>query len=171
VKGAPALLLAVGLLQIAGEALRLPVLKGLGAATTASPAPKVFTALEGFEPFSCRFFLEWEDHAGTARSLALTSELYARVRGPYNRRNVYGAVLAAGPVLVSDPHLKPLFDEVGRYALCGDAPLLRELGIDPATVAGRVRVRYETRPGSLDGGLPRVLEAPCGDRQPGAGRP
>ena len=39
-KRAPALLLVVGLLQMAGDVLRLPALKGLGAATAASPAPR-----------------------------------------------------------------------------------------------------------------------------------
>jgi hypothetical protein len=168
VKRAPALLLVVGLLQMAGDVLRLPALKGLGAATAASPAPRVFTSIRGLEAFTSRFFIEWEDSSGP-HSLELTPEVYARLRGPYNRRNVYGAVLAAGPVLVTDPYLKPLFDGVGRYALCGEAPVLRELGLDPGAIRGLVRVRYEPRPGSKDQGLPRVLEAPCEAASPGAG--
>jgi hypothetical protein len=91
----------------------------------------------------------------------LTPEVYGQVRGPYNRRNVYGAALAYGPVLVTDDRTRPLFESVVRYALCGDAPLLRELGIDAADVAGPVRVRYEPVPGTDLGDLPRVLEAPC----------
>lgn len=170
-KNAPALLLAIGLLQMAGDVLRLPALKGLGAATGASPAPKVFTSIRGLEAFSCRFFIEWQDHAGQSHSVELTPEVYERLKGPYPRRNVYGAVLAAGPALVTDAYLKPLFDAVGRYALCGEAPVLRELRIDPATVAGRVRVRYETRPGSKDQGMPRELEAPCGPHPPAPSGP
>ena len=36
---AAAVLLVVGLLQMAGDCLRLPALKGLGTATVASPGP------------------------------------------------------------------------------------------------------------------------------------
>jgi hypothetical protein len=161
-------LLLIGLMQMTGDLLERAgaasagrPIKGVGAATTASPAPKVFSAVHGLETFSTRFTLEWRDRDGRSQSLPLTPEVYARVRGPYNRRNVYGAVLAYGPVLATDERTRPLFESVARYALCGDAPLLRELGVDPAEVAGAVRVRYEPRAGSDLGSLPLVLEAPC----------
>ena len=161
-------LLVLGLLQMSGDVLERAglrsvgrPLKGIGAATTASPAPKVFSAVRGLETYSTRFFLEWQGADGAAHSLELTPEVYARLRGPYNRRNVYGAVLAYGPVLATDERTRPLFESVACYALCGEAPLLRELGIDPAEVAGPVRVRYEPRPGTDLGDLPRVLEALC----------
>ena len=154
---AAALLLALGLLQMAGDVAGLPLLKGIGAATVASPAPRVFSAVKGFETYSTRFYLEWTDLGGIPRSVTLTSTLYARLRGPYNRRNVYGAALAYGPVMPA-----ALRDPVMRYALCGDAPVLRELGFDPASIAGRPRVRFEPRPGTtLPPELPLVLEAPC----------
>ena len=156
-------LLAVGLLQMAGDLAEQHLLappgravKGVGAATAASPAPKVFSAVRGLETYSTRFFLEWTDPDGRGCSLELTPEVYARLRGPYNRRNVYGAALAYGPVLPAG-----LRDPVMKYALCGEAPVLRELGIDPARVRGAVRVRYEPRPGADLGDLPRTLEAPC----------
>ncbi len=150
------LLLAVGLLQMTGDLLGIPALRGIGAATGASPAPRVFSAVRGLETYSTRFVLEWTDRSGVARSLVLTPEAYARIDGPYNRRNVYGAALAYGPVLPAS-----LRDPVMMHALCGEAPLLRELGLDPATIAGPVRVRYEPLPGTDLGDLPRVLEAPC----------
>jgi hypothetical protein len=160
---AASFLLAVGLLQMAGDLVRQTVwapagqaIQGLGAATGASPAPKVFSAVRGLETYSTRFFLEWDGTEGQAHSLALTPEVYARVAGPYNRRNVYGAALAYGPVLPAE-----LRDPVLRYAVCGQAPLLRELGIDPGQVRGPVRVRLEPLPGTDLGNLPRVLEAPC----------
>ena len=160
---AAACLIAVGLLLMAGALCERYLsagvgrpLKGLGAATAAAPAPKVFSAVRGLETYSTRFFLEWAGADGAAHSLELTPEVYSRMRGPYNRRNVYGAALAYGPVL--PPELR---DPVMAYAVCGDAPLLRELGIDPAQVRGPVRLRYEPRPGTDMGELPRVLEAPC----------
>ena len=156
-----ALLLLLGLLQMVGDLADMPALKGIGAATCASPAPKVFSAVRGLETYSTRFYLEWSDRSGEGHALELTPALYSRLRGPYNRRNVYGAVLAYGPVLSTDERTRPMFDAVARYALCGDAPLLRELGIDPSTVSGRVRVRLEPLPGTTLGNLPQLLEPPC----------
>ena len=97
-------------------------LKSIAAATNASPAPKVFSAVQGLETYSTRFFLELDD-----RRVELTPDVYSRIRGPYNRRNVYGAALAYAPVL--PPALR---DPVMRRALCGNAPLLRELGLPPS---------------------------------------
>jgi len=162
-KKAAAFLLVLGLLQMTGDLLQSYVnepvgsaVKGIGAATTASPAPKVFSAVRGLETYSTRFFIEWKDKEGMEHSLELTPEVYSRLRGPYNRRNVYGAALAYGPVLPAE-----LRDPVMKYALCGDAPILRELGIDPVQVNGPVRVWYEPLPGTNLGDLPRILEAPC----------
>ena len=168
-KAAVPLLLCVGLLQMVGELLRLlPVggigdaVKGIGAATAASPAPKVFSAVRGLETYSTRFFLEWTDLEGAQHSLEVTSEIYTLLQGPYNRRNVYGAAMAYGPVLAIDERTKPMFDAVMKYAMCGDAPLLREFGLDPATIDGNVRVRFEPLPGTeMDKELPRLLEASC----------
>jgi hypothetical protein len=152
-------LLAVGLLQMAGDALGILPLKAVGAATAASPAPRVFTAWRGLEAFSTRFALEWLDRRAGWRALELDPETAARLRGPYNRRNVYGAVLAAGPVLASDPLLKPMFEAVVAHALCGEAPLLRELGADPDPAAAP-RVRYVPRAGTARD-LPLRIVAPC----------
>ncbi len=155
------LLLLLGCSQMAGELLGLPRLRGLAAATAASPAPRVFSSARGLETFSTRFFLEWTSKSGTKNTLRLSPEIYARLEGPYNRRNVYGATLAYGPVLVSEPATKPLFEAVVRYALCGNAPLLRELGVDPASVRGPRHVRLEPRAGSNTGDLPLLLEVSC----------
>lgn len=45
-----------------------------------------------------------------------------------------------------------------HYALCGEAPLLRELGIDTQTMRGSPLLRLETRPGSRTADLPLSLE-------------
>lgn len=47
------------------------------------------------------------------------------------------------------------------YALCGDAPLLRELGIDPKSLAGPARIRLEPVAGTRLGDLPQRLEPKC----------
>lgn len=155
-------LTVLGVLQMAGDVFHVTPLRAVASATLASPAPKVFSAVRGLETYSTRFFLEWTDTSGAKREVQLTPQAYSRLRGPYNRRNVYGAVLAYGPVLVSDPRTAPMFRSVSRYALCGDAPLLRELGVDPATVAaGTLAVRLDPLPGTDIGQLPRLLEAEC----------
>lgn len=142
-----AFLVLLGCAQMAGDLLELLPLKAIAAATGASPAPKVFSAVRGLETYSTRFFLELGEHR-----VELTPELSSRIRGPYNRRNVYGAVLAFGPVLP-----ETLRDPVMHYALCGDAPLLRELGL-PA--APRPAVTLEPLPGTSPA-VPRHFEAPC----------
>jgi hypothetical protein len=155
------MLLAMGLLQMTADLLHLPGLKGIAAATAASPAPKVFSSVNGLETFSTKFFVEWRDRAGQFHSTEITPERASGLRGPYNRRNVYGAVLAYGPVMQWNPQLRPMFDSVSRHAFCGGAPLLSELGIDPATVADRVTVRLEARPGAQTGSLPMTIEVRC----------
>ncbi|MEM1211752.1 MAG: hypothetical protein AAGI68_05570 [Planctomycetota bacterium] len=149
-------LLGIGALNLLGAALGSRAIQGVALATAASPAPKVFSAVRGLETYSTRFFIEWTDTDGIDHSRELTPELNARILGPYNRRNAYGAVLAYGPVLPED-----LRDAVTKYALCGDAPLLRELGIDPQTLAGPVRIRLEPLPGSSLGDLPTQWEPSC----------
>ena len=154
-------LVILGLAQMTGDVLRISALEGIAAATTASPAPKVFSAVRGLETYSTRFTIEWRDASGVARSVELTPETYRSIRGPYNRRNAYGAILAYGPIFASEPETLPLFESVARYALCGDAPLLVELGIDAGAALDPVRVRLEPLPTSDVGDLPLVLEAPC----------
>src|ERR1700739_844506 len=95
-------LLIVGLLQMTGDLLRLPALKDVAAAIGASPAPKVFSSVQGLETFSSTFYLEWRDRDGVVHTVELTPELYSRVRGPYTRRNVFGAALAYAPILSAD---------------------------------------------------------------------
>jgi hypothetical protein len=100
-KCAAMMLLIIGLMQIAGDLFRFPLLKAFGAATAISPAPKVFCAVRGLETYSTHFYVEWMDKDGISRSLPLTSEVYSRLTGPYNRRNVYGAALAYGPMYMA----------------------------------------------------------------------
>lgn len=154
----PAVALTVlGLAQMTGDLLGLRAVRGIAAATCASPAPKVFSAVRGFETYSTRFFLEWSDGAGVNPSVPITSELTSRFEGPYNRRNVYGAALAYGPVMPRE-----LRDPVMAWALCGTAPLLKELGVAAPNRTSAFRVRFEPRAGTrIPEDLPLVIEAPC----------
>ncbi len=153
-----AALAVVGFAQMTADVFHWNAVKAVAAATAASPAPKVFSAVKGLETYSSRFYIE---SANGAQSVEITPEVYSRLRGPYNRRNVFGAVLAYGPVLVSDPRTQPLFNDVSGYALCGKAPLLGEVDIPVSSVRPPVRVRIEVRPGSKTESLLLVLPVPC----------
>lgn len=122
-------LVSLGTLQIAAEALGMPRLKGLAAATQVSPAMKVFTAHHGYETHAARFALSWRDSDGATRTLALDPQTYAKLDGPYNRRNVYGAAFAYGPLLRDDPKLRPMQESVMYYALCEPGHLRTDFGI------------------------------------------
>jgi len=159
-----AVLIGVGCAQMLGDVLRIPALKGLGAATGASPAPKVFTAQEGFETYANRFFLEWQDAAGRRQVLELTPEVYANFRGPYNRRNVYGAVFSYAPVLDANPLTRPMFRSVLARSFCGASSVLKEIGV-PAD-AGRhstLRIRLEPRRPAEYQRFALVHEVACND--------
>ncbi|HET9314373.1 MAG TPA: hypothetical protein VFQ51_02245 [Vicinamibacteria bacterium] len=153
-------LLALGLLQVAGDATGLLPLKALALGTAASPAPRVFSTVKGLEPYSTRFSIEWTDREGREHAVAVTPEAYARLRGAYNRRNAYGAAMAGGPMLVDDERLRPMFVAVARYALCDPAPVLGELGLPKEQIVGVPRVRYEPR-GLRGPAAAIVLDAPC----------
>lgn len=147
-RGAAVFLVLLGTAQMLGDLTGFLPLKAIAAATGASPAPKVFSAVQGLETYSTRFFLDLGD-----RRVEVTPELYSRIRGPYNRRNVFGAALAYGPVL--PPELR---EPVLHYALCGDAPMLRELGLQST---GNVAVELEPLPGTSLGNMQTRFEADC----------
>ena len=144
-------LVVLGIAQMIGDVAGILPVKGIAAATNASPAPKVFSAVRGLETYSTRFFIEWPGH-----SVEVTPEMYSRLEGPYNRRNVYGAALSFAPVLP-----EPMRVAAMRKALCGEAPLLREIGLDPQSMTGPVVVRLEPLPGTEIRDLPTRFEAPC----------
>ena len=145
-----AVLVILGTAQMAGDLSGLAPLKAIAAATGASPAPKVFSAVQGLETYSTRFYIEW-----AGRRIELTPEVYSRMRGPYNRRNVYGAALAYAPVIPAK-----LRDPVIRYALCGDAPLLHELATDVNALHGSVVIVLEPLSGARSD-LPTRFPVSC----------
>lgn len=158
-----ALLLALGLLQMAASVVDLPVVKAIAAATGASPAPQVFSRYGGLEPFSMTFALQYTTHDGQQRSVPITPERYRQLRGPYNRRNVYGAAIAAGPALNASPQTQPMLHSVLRHGLCGDAPLLRELNVDARDRDTSVAfaLLYTARSDANTNALPLRVEVAC----------
>jgi len=154
-----AALVFVGALAMTGEALKLPMLTGLGIATGAAPYPKVFASRDGLEGFSSEFEVAWTEH-GERHSMVLDAQTYDQLDGPYNRRNPYGAVLAGGPFLVSQDTTRPMFDAVGHWSFCRPGEgVLTELGV--AERPQDVVITVKPRPDAAETALPLVLEAPC----------
>ncbi len=135
---AAVVLFAFGLMQIAGYLLNLPVLKGIGAAFLVSPMPKVFSDVNGLETFASEFYLILTFKDGSSDERRLTPEIYAKLRGPYNRRNVYGAALSYAPRLPEN-----LWKPVFQFGFSG--PLREELGLPAGIVRVQVKIVTKTR--------------------------
>ncbi|MBV1859848.1 MAG: sterol desaturase family protein [Nannocystaceae bacterium] len=147
--GVASAVVGLGLVRMAADPLGLTTLGGVAAATGASPAPKVFTAFGTFEPFSTQVTLRWTDPQGNSHAVPLHPD-GPRLRGAYNRRNAYGAVVVFLPEARRQPLLRPMFEAVAQQSLCRERPLLVELGINPASVASDMTLEYRARPGTPD---------------------
>lgn len=137
-------LLVVGMSQMIGDLTGVRALRGIGLASGVAPFPKVFCAADGYEAFAAKFFVEGDLPDGELWSREVDPQWYADMRGPYNRRNVYGAALAFAPRLPED-----LRDAVLVEALKPGSALRRELKV-PNDLKD-VRVRIIPRDGEVDG--------------------
>lgn len=133
-------ILAIGLVQMAGEVFGSRTLRGIGAATAAAPFPKVFCDVDGLEAFASTFTLSGETRGGTTFETQITPELYARLAGPYNRRNAYGAALSFAPRLP-----EPMWRSVAQHGLREGGQLRRELGLPEDATRIRIRIETQTR--------------------------
>lgn len=127
------LLFAVASLQIVGYVVGSQALRGLAAATAAAPLPLVFSDVRGLEPFASKFTFILDD----ADSIPITPELYQRLQGPYNRRNVYGAALAYAPRFPA-----PLWEAVYCHGFRPGGVGRKEFGISDDV---SVKITIETR--------------------------
>lgn len=146
------LLVIIGSMQMFGDLSGLLAVKALGAVSHASPAPKVFTAQDGFETFSSRFFVTWQDERGRVQEIELTPEVYRRIRGPYNRRNAYGAALSYGPVLARREDTAAMLDSIIGFAFCEPGSIRRELGLDSRVADSSFRIEVRPRDSGRSGG-------------------
>lgn len=153
-----AALVALGLVQAAGFLLDVSALRGLGQITAASPLPFVFSSFRGLETFAQDFVVRLTRADGTVATHVVTPKLYAKLDGPYNRRNTYGAVMSYGPAL-TEPTERQWVKDVMGYGLCGRGPLAQKFGEQSAIVAVAVEVKTKTR------GRERstLLEIPCSE--------
>jgi len=110
-----ALVLLIGSLQIIGYVTGLDIVRNLGRVTSSSPLPLVFSEVKGVETFASNFYMRYDDANGQQQRIKITPEMYSKLKGPYNRRNIYGAAISYGPVLPED-----LWQSVINYGLCND---------------------------------------------------
>jgi hypothetical protein len=130
----------LGLTQMAGDLLGIRALKGLGAASAMAPCPKVFCEVNGLEGFASTFTLRLKRSGGQVKEIEITPEVYSRLKGPYNRRNAYGAALSFAPKLPPN-----LWQSVYDYAWRIGGPLRTELGVPNDTLSVSTLVRSQTR--------------------------
>lgn len=103
------------MLQIIGYITGIDSVRNIGRVSASSPLPIVFTEVKGVETFASDFHMQWTTENGTVESVQLTPNIYSKMKGPYNRRNIYGAAIAYGPVLP-----QPIWNSVLSYGLCND---------------------------------------------------
>jgi hypothetical protein len=117
------IVISIGLLQTIGYLTKIKIIRDIGVVTTASPLPIVFTEVKGVETFASDFYLLWTNDQNEQEEVKITPALYSKLKGPYNRRNIFGAAIAYGPVLP-----KKIWDPILNYGLCENI-LSEELGI------------------------------------------
>ncbi len=132
-------LLALGLLQMAGYVTGFQPLRAIGAATVASPLPIVFSDVKGLETFASRFSMHIQTRSGRTLDFVITPEIYARLKGAYNRRNVYGAALSYGPRLP-----EKIWKSVFEYGLCAGGPLAKAFQVEEPVSAASLNIQTQT---------------------------
>lgn len=129
----------LGSLQMLGHLVDSQILKAIAASTAASPLPKVFSDVAGFETFASDFEISGFSNGEDFR-LSISPELYQKLEGPYNRRNVYGAALSYAPRLP-----EALWQSVFCYAFFTPGVLSAEFGLPPDAEKFQVHIRTKTR--------------------------
>ena len=121
------LILFIGCLQPIGYIFNLPHIKAFGLITASSPLPLVFSSYNGVETFSTEFTLNVTNHDNATIYLPMSLDLYNMIQGPYNRRNVYGAVFSHGPFFLT-PNLIHVRNQVLYYGICKNGLSIKSWG-------------------------------------------
>lgn len=129
-------------IKVIADVFGFQQLSAVAAVTNLAPAMKVFTAHKGYETYSSKFELSVDFNDGQTITSELKPENYAGLKGPYNRRNVYGALIAYGPVLVKSPVTQSMWNEMVQRAFCGEARVITELGFHNPSPVKNATIRY-----------------------------
>jgi len=137
-------LLFIGTSNTIGYTQNMQTLTGFGIASCASPRPFVFSVYNGVETFSTEYRIGIHYNNGTTLYCNLDNKIYGSLKGPYNRKNVYGAVLSHGPFF-NTPELIRIRDEILTWGLCGPAPLAEEFGFGGSISSSLIEVGSKTK--------------------------
>lgn len=160
-----ALLLVLATIKVVADVAGWQKLSAVSAVTNAAPAMKVFTAHNGYETFSSTYTLTvfWID--GHQQTVTLNPANYRGLQGPYNRRNVYGAAIAYGPILATSEHAQSMWQSVAQEGFCTPDGVIRELGFNHETAVDRLVVDYsgwqKNESVTTDHNYPNRLEVSC----------
>lgn len=101
--------------------------KDMGFVSVSSPLPLVFSAYNGHETYSTEFNISVSYKNDTNVTVHMDGNLYNKIKGPYNRRNIYGAVFSHGPFFNNDKLIE-MRQSVLNYAICKGV-LAKEFGM------------------------------------------
>ena len=134
----------LGALSSIGFAFSAKDVQGIGFVTTASPLPFVFSSYNGVETFSTTYDFDIQLKNGTVIHDQMDHIKYQGLEGPYNRRNVYGAVFSHGPFFNKE-NLIEIRDQILDWGICYPGTLAGELGIHDPIDRMIVSVRSKTK--------------------------
>ncbi len=117
-------------------------IRGIGFASATSPLPFVFSAYNGEETFSTIFELDIILKNGSHINQQIDNKLYGKLKGPYNRKNVYGAIFSHG-VFFDKENLINIRQQILEWGFCGGF-LSREFGIDEPIKTATISVRTKS---------------------------
>ncbi|MDQ3047925.1 MAG: sterol desaturase family protein [Bacteroidota bacterium] len=134
-------MISLGLLQTIGYCMKNDTIKGLGFMSGSSPLPIVFTSVKGVETFSLYYNLKLITENNDTIHIDLDPATYAQLKGPYNRRNIYGAAFGYGPVLPEKQRTAVL-----HYAFFNkENNILKDFGITEPLKSVSITIRSKTK--------------------------
>jgi hypothetical protein len=127
-----------------------PRLAVFARSTAASPLPLAFSQPGSLAGFAKELTIELTGPDGNVERRTESSELFAGLPGPYERRIIYGTALTFGPL---SP--RPLLTAILRFGFCDAGPLAERMGVSYAVHS--VALVAESR----STGVPRRIEIAC----------
>jgi len=107
------LLLLLGSLNLIGYLFFSPTLQAIAFASASSPLPFVFSAYEGVETYS----LKYSSILINNETVVDLYDAYSKIDGPYNLRNVYGAMFTYGPLFKNEKFIQ-LRQNILYWGIC-----------------------------------------------------
>lgn len=120
------------------------LIRGAAFSTAASPLPLVFTAYNNVETFSLSFDVNFVTKNDSQLHVTMDKEMYNKIQGPYNRRNIFGATLCYGPFF-DKPNMIQMRQQILHWGVCQPGNLIKEFGITDEIKEATFLVRSKTK--------------------------